>query len=214
MRKVYLTMAIVMTMFVAGCSSKQETAEMGADTTTEAVSSEVTQEVTEEKETEDITTEDKTKDLTSNKKDDVDSTSESQLGNLYLTAYEEVYRNNYDSDYTSFQLDLGFEYPVLCVGKKDYYCEFWYYDKKTQSCVQATERLGEGTWGRTTSYIPGQNILIQTGNGQDENGNPYTWKETYELRMNEESGQLELNYMESTNDDDDAGMISIWNAVN
>lgn len=190
---------------MTGCGNKQETTIQEETTTIEVSSSELKE---DEKVTTEKITEEKTTDLESTETS-ITTENDELSGNNYSEAYETVLEENYSDEDVSLQLDLGFEYPVLCVGQRDYYCEFWYYDKETKTCMKATERLAEGTWGRTTDYIPGQNYLIQQGYSEDEEGNPSTWQEVYELGMNDESGQLELNYIEKEIDND-AEMKSIW----
>lgn len=213
MKKIFFIISIMMILLMAGCSNKQGTTIQEEKITTETSGREVEKDekVTAEKTTEENIMEEKTTDLESTE------TSIAVDGNNYFETYEEAYeavlKQNYSDEDVSLQLDLGFEYPVLCVGQRDYYCEFWYYNKETKMYMKATERLEEGTWGRMTEYIPGLNYLIQQGYSEDDEGNPSTWQEVYEVSINDESGQLELNYIEKKFDSD-AEMKSIWESTN
>lgn len=210
MKKVYFILSIMMIFLMTGCNNKQETTIQEEKITTEISGSEAKK---DEKVTTEKITEEKATDLESTETSIAVDGNNDLSDDNHFKAYEAVLKQNYSDEDVSLQLDLGFEYPVLCVGQRDYYCEFWYYNKETKMCMKATERLEEGTWGRMTEYIPGQNFLIQQGYSEDDEGNPSTWQEVYELCINDESGQLELNYIEK-NFDSDAEMKSIWESTN
>lgn len=214
MKKSIFYLLIMMIFLMTGCNNKQETTIQEEKITTEISGSEAKK---DEKVTTEKITEEKATDLESTETsiavDGNNDLSDDNHFKAYEEAYEAVLKQNYSDEDVSLQLDLGFEYPVLCVGQRDYYCEFWYYNKETKMCMKATERLEEGTWGRMTEYIPGQNYLIQQGHSEDDEGNPSTWQEVYELCINVESGQLELNYI-NKNFDNDAEIKSIWESTN